>query len=225
MVSAVSETEHIAHTEKFAADLEAEAAGAGCASVAHYLTALTKESWTQAGAERLEREFRNRGYEGAHGVLSHLWSFANDEEARKRAYEAGAASGHPEALYQLALLKEQSEDNRGATDLFQQAAEAGHVEANQTLAWRLESAGDMAGAERWHRNLADRGHTQHLMYLANLRQQENDLTGALSLYQQAAVTGEVDLLPIPAFESWMQTEWRDIFPYGLELDGTPSTSW
>lgn len=218
-----SEEERAAQEEEFAAEQAVAAAAAGYATVVDHLTALTEESWTEAGYARLRRQTYDLGYEDPYGYLSALWSMTGNAEVRDRLYEAAAATGHPEALHQLAIRKSESGERAAALELASRAAEAGHIRAAQLLAWELEEAGDTAEAEHWHRQLADHGDADHLMALARLRQQANDTAGALAVYQEAAGTAGVDLVHQL---NWAQdTAWQDLCPYGLDPDGTPSTPW
>ncbi len=219
----MSEKDRAAQDEEFAAEQAAAAAAAGYASVVDHLTALTNESWTDTGYARLRRQTYDLGYEDPYDYLSGLWSMTGNTEVRERLYEAAAATGHPEALYQLAIRKSESQERAAAIDLASRAARTGHTKAAHLLAWDLEEAGDAAGAEYWHRQLADDGDDDHLMAVARLRQQAHDTAGALAAYQEAAETGGVDLVHCL---NWAQeTAWRDLCPYGLDPDGTPSTPW
>ncbi|WP_405826373.1 helix-turn-helix transcriptional regulator [Streptomyces sp. NBC_00838] len=219
----MSAEERAAQDEEFAAEQTAAAAAVGYATVVDHLTALTEESWTDTGWARLRRQAYDNAYEDPHDYLSSLWSRTGNDEVRERLYEAAAAAGHPEALYQLAERKYASGERAAALELAFRAAETGHVRAAQLLAWDLEEAGDTAGAEYWHRRMADHGDDEHLMALARLRQQAHDTAGALAVYQEAAATAGVDLIHRL---NWAQdTAWQDLCPYGLDPDGTPSTPW
>ncbi|MGW2922849.1 helix-turn-helix domain-containing protein [Streptomyces angustmyceticus] len=218
-----SEEERAAQEEEFAAEQAAAAAAAGYATVVDYLTALTKESWTDMGYTRLRRQAYDNAYEDPYDYLSSLWSMTGNDEVRERLYEAAAATGHPEALYQLAIRKSESEERADAIDLASRAARAGHSKAAQLLAWELEEAGDAAGAEYWHRRLAGSGDDAHLMAVARLRQQAHDTAGALAVYREAAGTAGVDLVHCL---NWTQeTAWQDLCPYGFDPDGTISSPW
>jgi len=219
----MSEEDRAAQDEEFVAEQAAAAAAAGYASVVDYLTALTNESWTESGYARLRRQTYDLGYEDPYGYLSGLWSMTGNTEVRDRLYEAAAATGHPEALYQLAVQKSESEEHAAAIDLASRAAATGHIKAARMLAWDLEAAGDIAGAEHWHRRMAEHGDDEHLMAVARLRQQVHDTAGALAVYREAAETAGVDLVHCL---NWAEdTAWQDLCPYGLGPDGTPSAPW
>ncbi|GGY72123.1 helix-turn-helix domain-containing protein [Streptomyces xanthochromogenes] len=218
-----SEEERAAQEEEFAAEQAAVAAAEGYASVVDYLTALTKESWTDTGYTRLRRQAYDNGYEDPYDYLFSLWSRTGNDEVGKRLCEAAAATGHPEALYQLAVWESESEEHAAAVDLASRAAGTGHIKAARMLAWNLEAAGDIAGAEHWHRRMAEYGDDEHLMSVARLRQQVHDTAGALAVYREAAATTGIDLVHCLC---WTQdTAWQDLCPYGLDPDGTPSAPW
>ncbi|MET8205842.1 helix-turn-helix transcriptional regulator [Streptomyces sp. NPDC005373] len=218
-----SAEEQAARHEEFAAEQAAAATAAGYASMVDYLTALTMESWTDTGYTRLRRQAYDHAYDDPYGYLSYLWSMTGNDEVRERLYEAAAATGHPDALYQLALRKSESEEHAAAIELASRAAETGHIKAAQLLAWDLEEAGDIAGAEYWHRRTADYGDDEHLMAVARLRQQAHDTAGALAVCREAADTASIDLV---RRLNWAQdTTWQDLCPYGLDPDGTPSAPW
>ncbi|MFF3277321.1 hypothetical protein ACFYWU_41335 [Streptomyces chrestomyceticus] len=218
-----SAEERAAQEEELAAEQAAAAAAAGYASVVDYLTALTKESWTDAGYARLQRQAYDHAYDDPYDYLSSLWSRTGNDEVRERLYEAAAATGHPEALYRLAIRKSESEELAAAIDLAFRAASTGHIRAAQLLAWDLEEVGDAAGAEYWHRRLADYGDDEHLMAVARLRQQVHDTAGALAVYREAAETAGVDLVHCL---NWAEdTAWQDLCPHGFDPDGTPSVPW
>ncbi|MGW2722356.1 hypothetical protein [Streptomyces sp. NPDC001492] len=219
----MSEEEQAAQDEEFAAEQAAAVAAGGYASMVDYLTALTKESWTDTGYARLRRQAQDHAYEDPYGYLFSLWSMTGNGEVWERLCEAAAAAGHPEALYQLAVRKSEAEEHTAAMDLASRAAETGHIKAVRMLAWDLEAAGDIAGAEHWHRRMAEYGDDEHLMAVARLRQQVHDTAGALAAYREAAETAGVDLVHRI---SWAQdTAWQDLCPYGFDPDGTPSAPW
>ncbi|MFJ8637220.1 helix-turn-helix domain-containing protein [Streptomyces sp. NPDC093568] len=219
----MSEEEQAAQDDEFAAEQAAAVAAGGYASVVDYLTALTMESWTDTGYTRLQRQAHDHAYEDPYDYLFSLWSRTGNDEVGKRLCEAAAATGHPEALYQLAVRKSESEEHAAAIDLASRAAETGHIKAARMLAWDLEAAGDIAGAEHWHRRLAEYGDDEHLMAVARLRQQVHDTAGALAVYREAAETAGVDLVHCL---NWAEdTAWQDLCPYGFDPDGTPSAPW
>ncbi|WP_316745532.1 helix-turn-helix transcriptional regulator [Streptomyces sp. MK7] len=219
----MSEEEQAAHDEEFAAEQAAAAAAAGYATMVDYLTALTVESWTDTGYTRLRRQAYDNAYEDPYDYLFSLWSRTGNDEVGKRLCEATAATGHPDALYQLAVQKSVAEEHAAAIDLASRAAATGHIKAARMLAWDLEAAGDFAAAEHWHRKMAEYGDDEHLMAVARLRQQVNDTAGALAVYREAAETAGVELVHRL---TWAEdTAWQDVCPYGFDPDGTPSAPW
>ncbi|MFJ7424165.1 helix-turn-helix domain-containing protein [Streptomyces uncialis] len=219
----MSVKEQAAQEAEFAAEQAAAVAGGGYASVVDYLTALTVESWTDTGYTRLRRQAHDHAYEDPYEYLFSLWSMTGNDEVGNDLCEAAAATGHPEALYQLAVRKSESEEHAAAIDLASRAAETGHIKAARMLAWDLEAAGDIAGAEYWHRRMAEYGDDEHLMAVARLRQQVHDAAGALAVYREAAETAGVDLAR--RLNRAQDTAWQDHCPYGFDPDGTPSAPW
>ncbi|MFK3680039.1 hypothetical protein ACI2IP_20120 [Microbacterium sp. NPDC090218] len=205
-----SEAQRAADKQRGKAEQIEEAAAAGYASVVDYLTALTEESWTEAGAARLGQKANDLGYADPHGYLSSLWFLTDNEEAALRIYEAGAAAKHPEALYQLAIAKSEAGDATAAAALAFQAVEAGHPEAAALLAWELENSGDLTAAEHWHRHAAEHGYKDHLLVVIRLKRQVHDTAGALTVCRQAANTARVDL--IHSFNWDEELTWRDLCP-------------
>ncbi|MGI5473288.1 hypothetical protein [Streptomyces sp. CA-132043] len=167
-VAEMTDAERDEMDERFRSDLAEAAARAGHTDIVDYLTALTAKSWTESGAAQLEREARENGYEEGQGYLSGLWRLAHDAEARTRAYEAGAAQSHPEALYELAHLREEAGSAEDAIELLRRAARSGHDEGASALAWRLRERGDLTEAEYWFHELVRRGHPDHWMDLASM---------------------------------------------------------
>lgn len=218
-----SEEQRAADKQRWKAKQIEEAAAAGYASVVDYLTALTEESWTEAGAARLRQKGNDLGYDDPHGYLSSLWFLTGNEEAELRIYEAGAAANHPEALYRLAIAKSEAGDATAAAALASQAVEAGHPEAAALLAWELENSGELTTAEHWHRHAAEHGYKDHLLVVIRLKRQVHDTAGALTVCREAANTARVDL--IHSFNWDEGLAWRDLCAYGLEPDGTPSGRW
>ncbi|WP_412775469.1 hypothetical protein [Streptomyces mirabilis] len=218
-----SEEQRAADKQRWKAEQIEEAAAAGYASVVDYLTALTEESWTEAGAARLRQKVNDLGYEEPHGYLSSLWFLTGNEEAGMRMYEAGATASHPEALYRLAIAKSEAGDATAAAALASQAVEAGHPEAAALLAWELENSGELTAAEHWHRHAAEHGDEEHFLSVIRLKRQAHDTAGALAVCREAANTACVDLLHSLNWDEGLA--WRDLCAYGLEPDGTPSGCW
>ncbi|WP_442480723.1 hypothetical protein [Streptomyces kutzneri] len=222
-VQNTTEEQRAADRQRWKDEQIEEAAAAGYAGVVDHLTALTEESWTEAGAARLKKEVNGLGYDDPHGYLSAMWSLTGNEQAALRVYEAGAAAGHPGALYRLAIAKSEAGDTTAAVALASQAVEAGHPQAAALLAWELEGSGELTAAEHWHRQAAEHGHKDHLLAVIRLKRQVHDTAGALAVCQEAADTACVDLVHSVIWDEGLA--WRDLCRYGLEPDGTPADPW
>ncbi len=80
------------------------------------------------------------------------------EEARAW-FERAASTGHPDALWRLALFTRGQGDHEQALHWCRQAAEAGSDLAQNTMGIEMADAGDREEARRWWRLAADSGNT------------------------------------------------------------------
>ncbi|MPY36758.1 helix-turn-helix domain-containing protein [Streptomyces adustus] len=103
-----------------------------------------------------------------------------------------ADHGDTDALYHLAMLREESGDRASAETLARQAADHGNTDALVHLAEMREKAGDRAGAETLARQAADHGNTDGLVLQAWMREKAGDRAGAETLYRQAADHGDTN---------------------------------
>ncbi|WP_405483246.1 helix-turn-helix domain-containing protein [Streptomyces anulatus] len=103
--------------------------------------------------------------------------------------QRAADHGNPDALYRLALMREESGDREGAEALAQQAAERGHTNAPHFLAGVRERAGDREGAEALAWQAANQGSPDTLYHLAGMRERAGDREGAEALVVQATNHG------------------------------------
>ncbi|MGW3653490.1 tetratricopeptide repeat protein [Streptomyces sp. NPDC000878] len=136
---------------------------------------------------------------------------AGDRDGAEAFYRQAADHGHTYALYHLAVMREEAGDREGAEDLARQAADHGDTHALVHLAEMREHAGDRDGAEDLARQAADLGHTDALVRLAVMREVAGDRDGAEGLHQQAANYGEARRVI------------AELWPYGLDPDGTPTS--
>ncbi|MFJ5779076.1 hypothetical protein [Streptomyces sp. NPDC093094] len=100
-----------------------------------------------------------------------------------------ADHGSTNALYRLAVMREEAGDREGAEPLYRQAADHGNTGALYHLALMREQAGDQKGAATLARQAADHGDTRALARLALMREQAGDQAGAETLVLQAAYHG------------------------------------
>jgi tetratricopeptide (TPR) repeat protein len=133
-----------------------------------------------------------------HAALTHLThpdalnNLAQAAQARHRLQWAhhlrhrAADHGSGDALFRLALLREEAGDREGAEHLARRAADHGDSDALDRLALMRERAGDWEGAEHLYRQAADHGSTNALSCLATMREEAGDWEGAEHLYRQAA---------------------------------------
>ncbi|MFJ4715778.1 helix-turn-helix domain-containing protein [Streptomyces sp. NPDC088785] len=109
-----------------------------------------------------------------------------------------AALGSTDALYVLAMRREEAGDREGAEDLYQRAADLGSTRPLYILAVMREEAGDRDGAEDLARRAADLGNTHPLYVLAVMWEEAGDREGAEDLYWRAADLGNTDALHLLA---------------------------
>ncbi|MGK5693449.1 hypothetical protein ACSNOJ_11215, partial [Streptomyces sp. URMC 128] len=109
-----------------------------------------------------------------------------------------ADRGSIDALYDLALRREETGDREGAESLARQAAHHGRTEALARLAEIREEAGDHEKAETLARRAADHGNPMALLFVAWMRDKAGDRKGAETLYRQAADHGNTGALHLLA---------------------------
>ncbi|MFJ5548574.1 tetratricopeptide repeat protein [Streptomyces sp. NPDC093225] len=140
----------------------------------------------------------NSFWHAAHTHLTHpndLNNLTGAAEVRYRLQWAhylrhrAADQGSPDALYRLAVMREEAGDQKGAKRLLRQAADRGGAYALYRLAVMREEAGDQEGAEDLARQAADHGSTDALYRLAVIREEAGNQKGAEDLARQAADHG------------------------------------
>ncbi|MEU1409214.1 hypothetical protein ABZ471_44480 [Streptomyces sp. NPDC005728] len=125
-----------------------------------------------------------------------LMSFASAAEERQRLqiadrlYQAAVERGHTDALYDLALLREEVGDRDGAEGYALRAVCHGDRRAVSEVAELREDADDREGVERLYVKAAQIGDTWALYCLARWRRETGDWAGAEDYAQQAARLGE-----------------------------------
>lgn len=131
---------------------------------------------------------------------SDLMPLANAAKARQRLhiadrfYRTAADLGHTDALYDVALLRQEVGDRDGAERYALQAAGHGSLRAVWEVADLRETAEDWEGAERLYTRAADHGDTWALCCLARLRQKAGDIESAEHYAHQAAGRGDTRAL-------------------------------
>ncbi|WP_031071026.1 helix-turn-helix domain-containing protein, partial [Streptomyces sp. NRRL WC-3742] len=203
------------------------------------------EAGDRAGAEALCHRAADAGHPNALTGLARIFERAGDDESAEVLYQQAANAGDTRALTHLTRMREKAGDRAGAEALchraanadrsgapaclarlregigdfesaealYQQAIDAGSTRALTGLACLREKAGDRAGAEALCRRAADAGRPYALVELARLRGQAGDAASAETLYQQAANAGQLGFLE------------KEIWPYGLDPDGSPTPPW
>ncbi|MFF5336940.1 hypothetical protein [Streptomyces sp. NPDC013181] len=124
--------------------------------------------------------------------LNNLAKAAKDRHRLQWSYhlfQRAADHGDPEALTELAGVRQRAGDWDGAETLYRQAADHGDTYALAYLAAMREEAGDRDSAETLYRQAADHGSVDVLTYLAAMREEAGDQDGAEILYRQAADYG------------------------------------
>ncbi|MGW4506837.1 helix-turn-helix domain-containing protein [Streptomyces sp. NPDC004436] len=218
----------------------------------HHLAMKREEAGDREGAEALYRQTADQGSLDALLHLVTMREERGDQESAEALARKAANQGRAEALYRLAWGRERAGGWEDAENLYQQAADHGDLDALNVLARHREEAGDLEGAETLFQALADRnditlyrmarkleragdrngvealvrraasqGRANALLDLASIWEDAGDQEGAEALYRQAADCG---LTRSP----WDQAEYLKFFtrlwPYGLDADGTPSSS-
>ncbi|MFF3604162.1 helix-turn-helix domain-containing protein [Streptomyces sp. NPDC002463] len=120
-----------------------------------------------------------------------------------------ADRGSTNALYRLAVEREEAGDRDGAVSQLRRAADRGDADALIHLADMRETAGGRDGAMAWARQAADRGYTDALVRLAGMREATGDWDSALSLLRLAADRGSAKAFLHAAYMHEVFGEWGD----------------
>ncbi|MFE5521419.1 tetratricopeptide repeat protein [Streptomyces virginiae] len=219
----------------------------------HHLARKREKAGDRESAEALYRQVADQGNLDALLHLVAIREEVGDwENAEALAWKA-ADQGQAEGLYRLARRRERAGGWEDAEDLYRQAADQGNLDALNVLARRREEAGDLEGAETLFRAVADRnnitlylmarkleragdrngvealvrraanqGRASALLDLASIWKDAGDQEGAEAVYRQAADCG---LTRPPWDQAENPKSFTRLWPYGLDPDGTPSSSW
>ncbi|KMO96064.1 helix-turn-helix domain-containing protein [Streptomyces roseus] len=218
------------------------------------LAVIRERAGDREGAEAPLRLAADLGNSDALYRLARMRELAGDSEGAKVFAGQAADHGNSDALYWLAGMREKAGDLKGAEALVRQAADHGNDNALCSLVLLREEAGDREGAEALARQAADHGSTGALWHLVLLREEAGDREGAEALARQGANLGSPDVLSdlawmreeagdregaealarqaadhgsthaLPRLEEKPRIFTR-LWPYGLDPDGTPTTSW
>ncbi|MFE4817824.1 tetratricopeptide repeat protein [Streptomyces sp. NPDC056704] len=193
-----------------------QAADAGHAAALTELAYLRREAGDREGAEVLAQQAADAGDPGALTVLAQLREEAGDLTGAEALTHQALKAGYTLALGSAVRLRKLMGDREGAEALAQQAADAGDPGALTVLARLREEEGDREGAEALAYQALATGHAGTMSTLARMRKGAGDREGAEALAQQAADAGHTGTLADLASRLW---------PYGLDPDGTPTSSW
>ncbi|MFF4393887.1 hypothetical protein ACFY0G_45445 [Streptomyces sp. NPDC001552] len=200
------------------------------------------------GAENLITKAADHGHPVALGRLALMREEAGDRERAEALAVKAADGGNPNALYELSRMLEGAGDEEGAERLLLQAADYGDMDAVISLVWAREEAGDREGAEALAMKAANHGDPSELMHLAKTRADAGDQGKLEHLLRQAVDCGhpngmvrltemreragdgnEVKHLPREVADygqAWgMQQTFKQLWPHGLDPDGTPTPAW
>ncbi|CAM5697055.1 putative protein OS=Streptomyces canus OX=58343 GN=AQI96_40690 PE=4 SV=1 [Streptomyces canus] len=176
------------------------------------------------GAESLARQAADDGDTYALFRLTDLREEAGDLESAEALLQQAVLNGErePVALFRLALVRKKAGDLESAEELLRQAIQHGQTRALYHLVELLERAGDREGAESLARQDAHHdGDTSALYHLVELREEAGDLKSTRVLLQAIADCGSVHIAGGPEVPESFKRHW----PYGLDPDGTPTSSW
>ncbi|MFE0005236.1 helix-turn-helix domain-containing protein [Streptomyces erythrochromogenes] len=186
------------------------------------LVDMREETGDWEGAESLARQAAGLGNSGVLVHLARVRLEVGNWEGAEAALRLAANHGDSRGWYELAMMREGAGDLEGAEVLVRQAADHGNTNAVFDLAVMQERAGDRQGAEVLARQVADHGSPHALCLLAVIREEAGDREGAEVLARQAADHGSTHALSRPGEKPGIFTR---LWPYGLDPDGTPTTSW
>ncbi|WP_406514486.1 hypothetical protein OG851_42880 (plasmid) [Streptomyces sp. NBC_00161] len=194
----------------------------GSVDALSHLAELRENAGDQAGAEALAWQAASHGHTYALSHLAELRENAGDQAGAEALAWQAASHGHTYALSHLAELRENAGSRAEAEALLRQAVDQGSTYALSRLAELREKAGDQAGGEALIRQAADEGDTHAVYRLAVLREMAGDQAGAEALARQAVDHGNTDGLYRLAR---LRNEPNELWPNGLDPDGTPTAPW
>ncbi|MGW6455196.1 hypothetical protein ACWF94_04590 [Streptomyces sp. NPDC055078] len=191
-----------------------QAADAGNTNALANLMWRMEEAGDREGAEALLRRAADAGNTDALIHLARRMEEAGDHEEAEALLRKAAGAGDALALIRLAVIREKAGDQREAEALAVHAYNAGIRHALAYLAVLREETGNRDGAKTLARKTANVGDTAALIHLARRLNEFGDREGAEALLRQAADAG--DTAPTSADNLW---------PHGLDPDGTPTPPW
>ncbi|MGA4979306.1 tetratricopeptide repeat protein [Streptomyces cinereoruber] len=218
----LAEMREEAGDRKGAETLAQQTADRGDLTVLYLLAVMREKTGDRKGAETLAQQAVDRGDPTVLYSLAKLREEAGDREGAEAHYRQAADHGSIVALSRLVEMCEEAGDREGAEAYYRQAADRSDIPALHLLAKMREKAGDREGAEAHYRQAADHGSAAALFHLAEMREKAGDREGAEALYLQAADCGRASFM----YTLDMRREaFPRVWPYGLDPDGTPASSW
>ncbi|MGW8378450.1 helix-turn-helix domain-containing protein [Streptomyces sp. ODS28] len=205
--------------------LAKQAANRGYPDALYWLAVRREEAGDRDGAEALAKQDADHGNPNALHWLVERREVAGDQDSADVLLRYAANHGITSALHQLAVRRERAGDQDEAEALAKQAANHGNPDTLRWLAVRWEEAGDRYGAEALAKQAADHGNPDALYELAIRREVAGDQDGADILFRYATNLGDTAGQGDAAGQGWLWKTFREIWPYGLDPDGTPTAPW
>lgn len=179
-----------------------------------------EEAGDREAAETLAWQADDHGDSYALARLVRMRERAGDRAgAEALARQAAARRRNTNALVFLAMGRDLTGDRAGAEALARLAADYGDAVVLPILVRTREGRGDRAGAEALARLSADYGSTSALFDLAREREEAGDRESAEILARRAADQG------VSTFDYEVPQPLGELWPHGLDPDGTPTPPW
>ncbi|MFD9356472.1 hypothetical protein [Streptomyces sp. NPDC060031] len=190
-----------------------EATEAGDTNAFTDLVSMREQAGDRLGAERYARQGVDAGDPFPLTNLSVMREEVGDRESAEALAREAVSAGDANALLELGRMRERERDREGADVAYRQAAEANGGLTIAQIARMREEAGDEEGAEALALTAADARDFYVLRDLEWMREEAGDREGVEALYRRAADAGHLPSLG------------RGRWPYGLDPDGSPSSTW
>ncbi|MFC9812185.1 helix-turn-helix domain-containing protein [Streptomyces virginiae] len=201
-----------------------KAADRGDYNALYRLAEMRQNAGDRDGAETLYLQAAEGGNTNALYRLALTREKAGDRGGADAVVQQAADRGNINALYRLAVTRQKAGERDGAETLYRHAADRGNINALYRLVEIAVEAGDRRGAEALLRQATDRGSTLDLYRLAEVMDKAGDRHGAETLARQAADHGNIRALPYLATNTKGKL-FAQLWPYGLNPDGTPTSPW
>jgi TPR repeat protein len=129
----------------------------------------------------------NNGYSMG---FNNLGVMSEDPEEALKWFRAGVNAGNSLAMYNLALILQQSGEKE-SLDLFLSSAELGDSNAMVQMGLMAEEAGNLQEARSWYLRAIELGNIQAICNLGLLEHESGDLVEAKKHYENALSAGEL----------------------------------